>query len=261
MRHPLLLLSLCTLAVMSAPPAVALDFRLLSWGPDVEGLQFQNGSEIVSVDALQAGLSERFPIKSGRTVEFFRIDESVTPSVRVPLARAEVPEGIEHALLILAPSPQGAELAYSTVLLDDSLEATPENSVRFHNLSGQEIAVRAGAKSFSLANGQSKLEPYSLETPGKLFLQIAVRSRDGWKRVIGSPRPTPRQHRIWCFIEDGGPGATRDHRRVTLRVFTDYVPVAATAAPRDDSVAGAQAGLLSGRSFVAQAHATRGFAP
>ncbi len=108
--------------------------------------------------------SGTFELSSGREVVFLK--RPFYPEVeddRPPVAgKVKVPDGVSHALILLVP----ADLLnndYQAMVLDESFEIFPRNSLRLVNFTATELAIRLNGNTYDIMPRSSKIVPVELD--------------------------------------------------------------------------------------------------
>lgn len=167
----LLVTNLCAQTPGPSPKQKGPLFRTLGLGVNLEGLYYMDGKKDVPVQVTQNTRSEFFSLPSASPLEFYRIEKAADGSVvRIPVARAAVPEGSKLLLLVFS---EGASKNTIIETLDDSLAAFPGGSYRVLNRLNQPLdAVMMGQKTLVPAHGTALI---NVRGPGSTrFVQISL---------------------------------------------------------------------------------------
>jgi|GEM_PF-3369538 len=204
-------------------------FRVVSMA-QVETFFFDVEKKKEQLNACVGSFSRLYPAPKNREVVFYAEVPNADPKlppVKVPLAKAILPaKNPGPFLILLSKNPGGAELKFSALVIDNSLEAYPENTYRVFNFSKRRLAVRLAEKSLVLTTGQSEKVPYP--DTRKAWLQVAVDENDaGWLLASSSAQPVGTNSRTTVFIVDIPP-SERDPspkgiiaRRIRETIITD----------------------------------------
>lgn len=154
-------------------------------------------------------------------------------STEVPVATAEIPEGMTRALLVFGRNTARGpgEMPYRVTVIDDSYAVFPGQSVRFINHSSVEMAGSLGEQVFTVVPGREQVVPAVL-SPGQL-LSLRLARRDavgGWRKLRSTMLPMASGLRVLVFLVDSAqhPGSPD---LVLLRDRVEADPSAAPKAP------------------------------
>ena len=145
-------------------------FRTMGLGVNPEGLYYLNDKKDVPVSVTQNARSDFYPLPSSNPLEFYRKEKAPDGTeVRIPVARATVPEGAKILLFIFSEGPSKTTVVET---LDDSLVAFPGGTYRVLNRLNQPLdAVIKGQKSPIPAHGAALID---VRGPGTTrFVQIS----------------------------------------------------------------------------------------
>jgi hypothetical protein len=135
---------------------------------------------------------------------FTRTEQRDGKAVEVPVARADIPEGMSRVLLVFGRNPARGpgELRYLVKVLDDSYTVFPGQSVRFLNYTQIELGGSLGDKAFSVAPGGDQVVPTTLPERNRLLpFKLAQRDAHGeWKRLRSTGLPMTEGLRVLVFL-------------------------------------------------------------
>lgn len=207
----------CLLAVAGgllcgAPPASAVQFRVLGWDADDYSLRLDQGRSTLELQVMTERLSSLYDAPGKENLVFYRLVDRDGEPVKQPVCTITVPSGLERGVLILVPSvppsswirPPGATgdmarmrvpPAYKHFWLDDSPEARPPGMIDFRNLQDLPIALRVGGRDIHLPPQGREQTPL---IPGAKRLDFkAAALLDGeWRLFASSPLPTRNLSRL-----------------------------------------------------------------
>ncbi|CAM2921437.1 hypothetical protein [Rariglobus hedericola] len=212
-----------------APEAPAPQFRVVSIA-GVETFFFDVEKKKESLNAAAGSFSQLYPAPKNRDVVFYREVPNADPKlppVKTPVAKAQLPaQKIGPFLILIAKNPPEAELAYNTLVIDQSLEAHPANNYRVFNFSKRRLAVNIADTKMVLPTGQYQTAPYP--TSRKAWLQVAADEKaDGWLLVSSSAHPVGADSRTSIFLVDIAPSPMDPNpkgivaRRIRESITTD----------------------------------------
>ncbi len=182
------------------------------------------------LNACVGSFSRLYPAPKSREIMFYTEVPNTDPKlppVKVPLAKAILPaQNPGPFLILLNKNPAGAELKFSALVIDNSLEAYPDNTYRIFNFSKRRLAVHVADKNLILATGQNEKAPYP--DTRKAWLQVAADEKEaGWLLVSSSAQPVGTNSRTTIFLVDIAP-SVRDPdpkgivaRRIRETIITD----------------------------------------
>ena len=214
-------------AAAAAEPPV--QFRVVTMSK-VETLLFDTGKTTEVINAGIGSFSRLYSAPKSLAVTFYKQaanPDPKLPPIKTPLAKAQLPAGKPGPFLILLNrNPAGAELDFSTLVIDSSLEAFPAKTYRVFNYSKRRLAVRLADTNIALSTGESDLVPYPATR--KAWLQVAADEKnDGWLLVSSSPQVVGDHSRTTIFLVDITP-SDRDPnpkgivaRRIRETITTD----------------------------------------
>lgn len=174
--------------------------------------------------------SRLYPSPKNREVVFYTMaanPDPKLPPVKVSVAKAQLPgQKPGPFLIVLAANPATAELKFSALVIDHSLEAHPANSYRVFNFSKRRLAANVAGVKMVLPTGQHENAPYP--NSRKAWIQIAADEKDdGWLLVSSSPHPVGVNSRTTIFLVDITPSERDPNpkgivaRRIRETIITD----------------------------------------
>ncbi len=237
-RH---LICICTslLCLLSAqglaqtPAAQQSQFRIISMS-DVEKVLFDVDDEQQVLFASVGSFSRLYPAPKDGNVVFYKETPNPEPGglpIKTPLAKSKLPtSNAGPYLILLIRNPASAELEFTTVVLDHSLENFPANTYQVYNYSKRQLAVRLADAELLLNTRDSANVPYP--DSRKTWLKVAANDQDeGWLVVRSAPQPVGANTRTTVFLVDIAP-SERDpnplgiiDRRIKERIQTDELGV------------------------------------
>ena len=205
-------------------------------------------SKRISVTPPQDAYSEPYVCPPGGLVNFYRVTPGAThtdPPVKTSVAQVRIEKTDGKFLVLLVPNPKSQSSVYVppaghpddpnyiirptvmdnmvALLLDDSIEAHPANSVRVINLSRRPAALKIGQSMSQVAPAQNMVIPYPADT--RVWLHVAIFGDQGWQRVIGGPQNFTPDTRIAIFLNDIPP-SKNDPNPIGLALKKIIEPVA-----------------------------------
>ncbi|HSI10178.1 MAG TPA: hypothetical protein VK985_16455 [Rariglobus sp.] len=174
--------------------------------------------------------SRLYPSPKNREIVFYTMianPDPKLPPAKVAVAKAQLPPQKPGPFLILLnKNPAGAELKFSTLVIDNSLDAYPINTYRVFNFSKRRLAANVAGIKMVLATGQNENAPYP--SSRKAWIQIAADEKDaGWLLVSSSPQPVGANSRTSIFLVDIDPSERDPNpkgivaRRIRETIVTD----------------------------------------
>lgn len=213
-RHLILaslaLLPLATVLLRAQAPAAVEpvpQFRVVAMA-NAETFFFDVDKKKEQLNACVGSFSRLYPAPKNREVVFYAEVPNAAPGLppsKVPLSKTVLPaRNPGPFLIVLSQNPTGADLKFTTLVIDNSLEAYPANTYRVFNFSKRRLAVRLADKNLVLVPGQSEQVPYP--DTRKAWLQVAANEDDGnWLLVSSSPQPVGANSRTTVFLLDIAP--------------------------------------------------------
>lgn len=198
---------------------VDIRFRVVTWEPQLpSAIRYLSAGETVLIDRLNNSLRSPFfkyrgpadfvlfpgPEKGARA-----LDPEALPA---PLARVTLPEGIKTALLLLAPTPDGAN-SFEALVINDAPSAFPFDSYLFVNRCSRKITIKIADHKQIIEPGTRYLLTNSDHSKA-MHLIVSVQTDDGWQTVSDGFYPRWPNLRTAMFIHE----TTQNGRlRVKLR--------------------------------------------
>lgn len=150
---------------------------------------------------------------------FFKTAVIDGAETEVPVATAEIPEGVSRALLVFGRgrNADGEKPALNVVVLDDSYSVFPGQSVRFMNYTGRLLGGSVGEQKFQVAPRSSQVVPAELPERNRLLpFKLASGEGNGWRRLRSTGLPMTDGLRLLVFLTEDprNPGKVE---MVTLR--------------------------------------------
>ncbi|HEY0944331.1 MAG TPA: hypothetical protein VGD81_03660 [Opitutaceae bacterium] len=208
LRYLICLPALLAASTLSAAPV----FRTFSLGGDVSGLFYEDRGKPVALATSEAAFSTPYTRPPGSTLVLYRATPPARPGEKpgkVAVATVPLPPGDAPLLLLLAAEPatpagiRDAPPQISALAVDDSPEAHPTNAFRVFNFSRRNTAVKLADRTSELSAGADKLFP-PVEG-NRVWIQVAIAQRTGWKRVAAGPRVVVPGARPSIFLRDVQP--------------------------------------------------------
>ncbi len=203
----------------SAPPSREL--RFLAWEGAPGMLHLGSGPRAEPVALTSTRLSPPHAIKTGGDIPLIRRTTDAQGLVTETIyAVVEWPPGLERAIAIVAPAPSPApgEPPGKVFLLPDDPARFAEHTMRFVNLTGTPIALRAGGAQATLQPRGETIAPYD-PASGRLRVDFAALAEGEWRRLFGKNYPAPRDYRLLALIRPPTnlePGVVVNRPAVTL---------------------------------------------
>jgi hypothetical protein len=234
-----LILGLCValcLAVVhakSAPPAKSWPdtFKALLIARDltvIGDLYYDVGKTQVLFSASTQRLSRAYPVPPSGKAEVYRLEPAVPPAttpVKVPIAEIEFTNGGPWLVLMSVIQANGITTKIQTQVIDASLAAHPQGSVRIYNFCQAPMAISAGDDRFSLARGQAHLVSYPDSPTPALWLKCAVRKEDDWSLEISSAQTiVPGNTRAMWLLYDQPGTAENPQSSIAIRNLVEVLP-------------------------------------
>ncbi|CAM3099428.1 hypothetical protein [Rariglobus hedericola] len=172
-------------------------------------LYYDVGKTQVLFSASTQRLSRAYPVPPDRKIEIYRLQPAVPPEItptKVPVAEITFTEGGPWLVLMAAAQTAGVTTRIQPQVIDASLNAHPQRTVRIYNFSQDAMAISAGDERFSLTRGQARLVSYPNSTTPALWLKCAVPKVDDWSLEISSAQTiVPGNTRaLWLLYDQPG---------------------------------------------------------
>lgn len=191
-------------------------------------LYYDVGKTQVRFSASTQRLSRAYPVPPSGKAEIYRLEPAVPPAttpVKVPVAEIEFTNGGPWLVLMAAAQAGGITTKLQTQVIDASLAAHPQGSVRIYNFCQGPMAISAGDDRFSLARGQARLVSYPDSTTPALWLKCAVRKEDDWSLEISSAQTiVPGNTRAMWLLYDQPGTAENPQSIVAIRNLVEMLP-------------------------------------
>ncbi|HSI08413.1 MAG TPA: hypothetical protein VK985_07460 [Rariglobus sp.] len=214
-------------AVLLTPAAHALEFRLLSWNGDIEGLNYANGQKPVPVIAREGTLSPKYPYTGAGPLVLFREIQKDGKTVREPVATLPPPAGFTHAILVLAAT-DDAGTAYTARWINDSPEVRKAQTITYENLSSLPVAIKLGQEELTLESNAKLTRPTN-PAVRRVALMVAAHTQTGWELVVSSSQPVRPGLRTLVILRDGRANPYGPTEPVECLSFHDLPPPPAPA--------------------------------
>lgn len=189
------------MALLFAAPLAALEFRVVSWVDDINGIYFASGNKTVEIIAGEGLFSQSYTIGDSGQLALFREVKHDDTVVRVPVATLTPPPGVKRAILVLAAS-NAAQSTYTGLWIDDSIEVRPLETITVRNLSSLTVALRFGTLERTLAANESFIVPVDSSVQRVPF-KMAALTPNGWQVVASSSQPVRPGRRTLILLRDG----------------------------------------------------------
>ena len=221
MNIRLVILLSCTIAAF-ASPVRALEFRLLSWGGDIDNLKFSNGQKPIEVVAWDSALSPPYKFTGTGPLVFFREVVVEDKKIRVPVATLPPPEGFTHAILLMAATdPSGR--AYTAIWMNDSPEVRKAQTITYRNYSSYPVMIKLGTEEISLDPKETRTRTTDPALQ-RLPLKIAALTAEGWEVITSSAQPIRPGLRTLVLLRDGRMQPSGIKALVDCLAFNDLPP-------------------------------------
>ena len=220
MNIRLLLIIVCATALIS--PARALEFRLLSWSGDIEDLKYTNGQKPMDMVAWDSALSPPYQFTGTGPLVFFREVKVDDKKIRVPVATLPAPEGVTHAILLLAAT-NASKQAYTAIWIDDSPEVRKAQTITYRNLSSYPVVIQLGAEEIALDPKAMRTCPTDPSLQ-RLPLKIAAKAGMGWEIIASASQPIRPGLRTLVILRDGRMQPSGVKALVDCLAFNDLPP-------------------------------------
>ena len=183
----LALLHFCPVASGQAEP-IDLSFRVLSVGAGAfDGIHCQpEPGEVEELSFSRFLPSAPLRYRGPAGIIFFRLELSPTGEPRrIPVARVEVPQGVERCLFFFRKGDDGA-LPYAIDWIDDSPGAFPLDSMVLLNATGRNLIARVGNEELALPPGSSPAIPFGKIRNREIPVKLAISTASGAKLAFGN---------------------------------------------------------------------------
>ncbi|MBT64091.1 MAG: hypothetical protein CML13_12855 [Puniceicoccaceae bacterium] len=188
-------------------PTIQSQLTILCWDDEIE-LSYPGYDGDEAIIAPMQARSAPIEYSGPNRILLSRIIENVAPELPPmshPAAEVIIPPSYAQALIILIPQNQsGAPYPYRPIVVNDSLEHFPKQSLRFLNFTEHQLAGQLGAKQF-------KIEPKSeaVSKPDKTLgskhlvpfrIVRRIAGQDTWRPVKSTAFSMPPYARILVLI-------------------------------------------------------------
>ena len=212
-----------------AAPVPPPEFRVVAMS-DVATVFYDFNKQKEIVNAGVGSFSRTYTAPPNREIVLYTEVPDANPKLplkKVILAKAELPAQKPGPFLImLNKNPAGSELAFSSLVIDHSLEVHPVKTYLVFNFSKRRLAISLAGTNLVLATGQSEKVAYP--NTRKAWLKIAAdETPDGWLLVSSSPHAVGADTRTTVFIVDIPPSERDPNpkgivaRRIRETIYTD----------------------------------------
>jgi hypothetical protein len=189
----------------SPPPPQPLYFRVLSLGNAIPlaDLRYEYKGKLGFIAPSDVALSPLYPREKSGPVTFYREVPPVPPETkpqRIPVFTADLGEsGLQ--LLILKGN---RDNTISHVVINDSWESFPAQTVRVLSFSRRKIAAEVETRNAEITPGQSNLFSYSSDRP-RIRCKVASLNEGTWKLNYNKSQAVVPGARINIIISDDDP--------------------------------------------------------
>ncbi len=205
-----------------APSSHALEFRLLSWSGTIEDLKYTNGQKPIEVAAWDSALSPPYKFTGTGPLVFFREVLVDDKKVRVPVATLPPPEGITHAIILMAATDSSGQ-AYTAIWMNDSPEVRKAQTITYRNFSSYPVVIKLGTEEIPLDPKEVCTRTTNPELQ-RLPLQIAARTTTGWEVISSLSQPIRPGLRTLVLLRDGRMQPSGIKALVDCLAFNDLPP-------------------------------------
>lgn len=202
-------------------------FRTLALGMSVDNIFYDQRGKAVPVAAGASGFSAPYVVPEDNHLLFYRLVPPVPPETtprRVTVADVRVSEEGGPFLILMMVDP-AAPAGMQVLVVDDSWEKHPTQTVLFFNFSRRRATVKLGETVRELNPAQSHLFPFGAER--QVWLQAATWDEGKWEMRVSGPQLTLPKTRSTVVIIDQEPSDERPFTRdLLVRNFIDPEPPA-----------------------------------
>jgi len=203
-------------------PIRALEFRLISWEGEIQGLQYANGNTKVAIDASEGALSSPYSFEGAGPLVLFREVKVDDKTVRVPVATLTVPSGLTQAIVLLAYA-DATHTTYTGSWINDSVDVRPPQTVTYRNFSSYTVAVKMGTEEHVIPPKEG-LTLTTGATVERVVFKAAAQTQSGWEVVASTVQPVRPGLRTLVIMRNGRPDYTGHKEIIDLLTFSDYPP-------------------------------------
>lgn len=209
----------------------------------VKGLQVlpADGAEPIDVEFFGKARSPRYTADGDGTVVFYdakelaayreRLADGAQDRPALPPARAiaQVPAGVERALLLFIPVRGAAAggVRFHVFVVDDGPRRVPAGHASVINASGREYMAQLGGRVLELPHGVSETVPIA----GEVELRLAARTDEGWEACGVHTFEIGERERVNLVLF---PPTSRTGIAPVVRTLIDEPPDATTEASQAD---------------------------
>jgi hypothetical protein len=198
-KRSFIILGLVLAAVLTK--ANAVEFRLINFDGSDSTLKYAEKGKVITVSASENGLSEPYQFTGSGPLVLFKEVIREEKVVRETAATVSLPAAATHAIVIIAATDSSLK-TYAAVLVDDSPESRPAETIRFVNLTSYTTAFKFAGTEFSIASGgnhQVRFDP-ALQ---RIILRGAANVNGSWTLISGNPVPVRAGLRILILMRNG----------------------------------------------------------
>lgn len=192
------------------PEPVPTTFRTFAAGPFLSELFYEYQGKPVPVSAGNL-FSRPYNVPEGGRVALYRLVPDAAPAkppTRVPVTTMTIKQGGPYFVFLLATyNPTDPKRPFvEALVVDDSWEQHPAETIRVINFSQVRIAVKISDSVFELATKEHRVCPYPKGQSGKIRVQAAAKMGDEkWEARIGGLKQFKAGARSTFVISDEMP--------------------------------------------------------
>lgn len=188
-------------ALLLAFPLRALEFRVLSWNGQLDGIFLIESGKRVPLQGVEQTLSASQTVKEGKELVLYREVLVEGRLVPVPVATLALPENYSRAILVLAQNLENLN-SVGGFWLNDSKSSFPSGSFVFHNLSKLPVALKAEDSVHMLDVRASWVRGFR---PQSRFSSIsaAIAEGDGFRVILNNRLKVHPEYRVIFVFRDG----------------------------------------------------------
>lgn len=208
-------------------PLVALEFRVLSWSGEVDGLKFRNGQAEILIPVGERVVSPVYRLQGVAPLKFYRTITHEGKSIDQTVLILQQPAGMTRGLLLLSPV-EGRDDSYTGRWLDDAAETNPAGTLRVYNLARHPLAVKLGAKQMPLAQqatGQFTFDAKARSVP----VQVAAYVKGEWNLALSMSQPVRARFRVLMIFRDASVQTEEEPSLIEVVTLYDVPPPVPTA--------------------------------
>ncbi|MFA6288700.1 MAG: hypothetical protein WC661_15055 [Opitutaceae bacterium] len=203
-------------------PLRAVEFRLISWEGEIQGLQYADGKAKVAIDASEGALSSAYRFEGAGPLVLFRevkVDDKI---VRIPVATLTIPSGLTQAIILLSYA-DATRTTYTGKWINDSVDVRPPQTVTYRNFSSYTVAIKMGTAEHVLPANEG-LTLATGSTVERVLFKAAAQTQSGWQVVASTVQPVRPGLRTLVIMRNGRPDYTGHKEIIDLLMFNDYPP-------------------------------------